>query len=1237
MAGFLSADRRSGRIWRLLIGLQVSLLVFSLVAPIGTIAATIQTDLFIYNDGDTVTVSGVEFGPSETVDVVTTDPAGHEVDRGTAETDNAGSFSYAFTLRATLAGLYDVVATGSASGLTSATQFDPPPPVPVNLRFVDARSTTGGVTLTWDRVTSSTDCYELYRSTSPLPARPGSTGDFVCGSPPAPTGNLLATIPQPGSGPVSFVDSAAVAGTTYYYYVTALKQGNNQGESAASDQVSTPSLNTAPTGKNFGNQSVGVASAAQSFTVTNNGLATITFRSITKSGTNQADFAVTGTPAAGTNVAVGNSFTFSVTFTPAATGARAATLSVNASDPTHSVPTIFNSRLIGVSGTGVSANTAPVAQNGTLTTNEDTTASGTLVATDADGNALTYGIVANGTHGTVAVANASTGAYTYAPDANYCGPDSFTFRANDGTADSNIATVSVTVTCVNDPPSAVNDTLTVAEDANTTSVSVLTNDTDPDSDTLSVTAAGPASHGTVGFTATTATYKPDPNYCGSDSFSYTISDSHGGTDSATVNVTVTCVNDAPQAQDDSLTTNEDTTGTGTLVATDVESDPLTYSIVANGSHGTATVTNAATGAYKYEPAADYCGADSFTFKANDGDLDSNVATISVAVTCVNDPPVTSISGGPAIVNEDNTTAVTYTFTVTDVDSSSFTVVAGYPLCNDSGPVATNLVLTASGGTFDCLFADGPADQTLSIQVDDGDGAQSSVATKDVHVDNVAPTISPSGAAHVNEGSAYSLTLGAVTDPGTDTVSSYVVRWGDGSSDTYSTNVGAKTHTYADGPAGETITVDLVDEDGTFLAAGGTSVTVDNVAPTISPSGAAHVNEGSAYSLTLGAVTDPGTDTVSSYVVHWGDGSSDTYSTNVGAKTHTYADGPAGETITVDLVDEDGTFLAAGGTSVTVDNVAPTATFSNDGPVAEGSAAAISFAAPSDPSSADTTAGFHYSYACAGGAAALATTYAAASTSATSSCTYGDNGSETVYGRIFDKDNGYTTYSTTVAVTNVNPTTNTPTFTFNPFTGVANATINFSDPGWLDTHTAVFFWGDGSSTDGVPGGSEQLPPDATGSFSGSYTYVVGCVANQPRVVVTDDDGGSVTYTYAGGLDHYAVAFQAPIQDGVRNIVKQGNVIPVKLQITNCSGQPVLGKTLSIGYVEGDVYDDADNGTLTVVDSVSNADTTGFMRYVDSKYMYNLATKSLKVSMPYTVVVREPSTNQFVASFVIYAKK
>ena len=88
-----------------------------------------------------------------------------------------------------------------------------------------------------------------------------------------------------------------------------------------------------------------------------------------------------------------------------------------------------------------------------------------------------------------------------------------------------------------------------------------------------------------------------------------------------------------------------------------------------------------------------------------------------------------------------------------------------------------------------------------------------------------------------------------------------MHWGDGGTDTYATN-GAKAHTYADGPNSYNITVDLVDEDGTFTnRATRLSVTVNNVAPTIAISGAASVNEGSPYSLTLGAVTDPGTDTV----------------------------------------------------------------------------------------------------------------------------------------------------------------------------------------------------------------------------------------------------------------------------------------------------------------------------------------------------------------------------------------
>src|SRR5207248_88295 len=123
----------------------------------------------------------------------------------------------------------------------------------------------------------------------------------------------------------------------------------------------------------------------------------------------------------------------------------------------------------------------------------------------------------------------------------------------------------------------------------------------------------------------------------------------------------------------------------------------------------------------------------------------------------------------------------------------------------------------------------------------------------------------------------------------------------------------------------TVSATATDEDGSYAAGNTVAVTVNNVAPTLAISGAASVNEGSSYSLTLGAVTDPGQDTVSSYVVHWGDGATTSYTSN-GAKTHTYADGPNNYAVTVALVDEDGTFLnRANALSVTVNNVAPTPT------------------------------------------------------------------------------------------------------------------------------------------------------------------------------------------------------------------------------------------------------------------------------------------------------------------------
>src|SRR5438552_14774714 len=113
---------------RLIRALSTLLVAVAVVGPgASAIAANIQTDLFVYQNGDTVTVTGDGFGAAETVDVVTTDPNAAVIDQGTATTDSAGGFSYQFTLGATVGGLYTVTATGATSGLSASTQFDPPP------------------------------------------------------------------------------------------------------------------------------------------------------------------------------------------------------------------------------------------------------------------------------------------------------------------------------------------------------------------------------------------------------------------------------------------------------------------------------------------------------------------------------------------------------------------------------------------------------------------------------------------------------------------------------------------------------------------------------------------------------------------------------------------------------------------------------------------------------------------------------------------------------------------------------------------------------------------------------------------------------------------------------------------------------------------------------------------------------------------------------------------------------
>jgi VCBS repeat-containing protein len=205
-----------------------------------------------------------------------------------------------------------------------------------------------------------------------------------------------------------------------------------------------------------------------------------------------------------------------------------------------------------------------------------------------------------------------------------------------------VATVRITVTCVNDAPVANDDEASVLEDSSVT-IPVLGNDYDVDGDPLSVSiVSGPANGRATVNPDGTITYTPNPDFCGTDSFTYKACDPSGACDTATVTIHVTCVNDAPVAQDDTYTTDEDTplvvAKPGVLGNDyDVDGDSLTAVLVSGPAHGTLTLNS--DGSFTYTPAENFCGEDSFTYKAYDGELYSNVATVRITVTCVNDAPV----------------------------------------------------------------------------------------------------------------------------------------------------------------------------------------------------------------------------------------------------------------------------------------------------------------------------------------------------------------------------------------------------------------------------------------------------------------------------------------------------------------------------------------------------------------------------------------------------------------------
>jgi len=306
-------------------------------------------------------------------------------------------------------------------------------------------------------------------------------------------------------------------------------------------------------------------------------------------------------------------------------------------------------------------NDLPRATAQAVSTAEDTGVAITLGGSDAEGDALAFAIVTPPTHGTL---GGTAPRLTYTPAANYNGPDSFTYKANDGTVDSAPATVSIDVIPVNDQPVAANDSYNLGEDMILSLASaangVLANDSDLDGDPLTAVLVSGTTHGTLALQPDGRfTYTPAANYNGPDSFTYKANDGTADSGVATVSLNVIPVNDVPVPNPQAVTTAEDTAVAITLSGSDVDGDVLGYTVASGPAHGTlgGTAPN-----LLYTPAADYHGPDAFVFGVDDGH--GGMATATVAIT------VTDVLMGLSSISPASATAGGNGFTLT-VEGSGF--------------------------------------------------------------------------------------------------------------------------------------------------------------------------------------------------------------------------------------------------------------------------------------------------------------------------------------------------------------------------------------------------------------------------------------------------------------------------------------------------------------------------------------------------------------------------------------
>ncbi len=412
-----------------------------------------------------------------------------------------------------------------------------------------------------------------------------------------------------------------------------------------------------------------------------------------------------------------------VTYTPDANAAGVDSFTYRASDGVAlSAPATVT----------ISISHAPACDDVSLRTAVDTAVTIPLSCSDADGDALTLAIGDGPSKGSLGAI--SGGEVTYTPDAGAFGADSFTYSADDGQGDGAPATVSITISR---PPSCDDASVRTAAD---TAVQVPLACTDPDGDTLTLSAVTQPSKGSLGAIAGgMVVYTPASGEYGADSFTYRATDGTADSAPATAHVTISR---PPTCDDASLTARAGSAVTIPLTCTDPDGDDLTLAKATGPAQGTLSAFGPSS--VTYTPDLDADGQDSFTYTASDGVATSQPATVTIAIThpprcdavarrtraatsvsvplsCSDadgDPLTLSIAGGPSkgTLGAISGNAVTYTPNAGASGQDSFTYVAGDGT-SDSAPATATITISRAPVCRDLLHEKTAVGQALSITLD----------------------------------------------------------------------------------------------------------------------------------------------------------------------------------------------------------------------------------------------------------------------------------------------------------------------------------------------------------------------------------------------------------------------------------------------------------------------------------------------------------------------------------------